>query len=433
MNFAEIIEQQRKELESQGGSDNPRVVYPASKHKRLFFNKDVKEVFVQILPSADLVSGFAVHNRKIFLSATTSKGKKINSNFTLDGHPNEGSLLENKIAEWSEKGMIPTGFGGQQKPKQYYTANVVQVFEDQQGNFFHERDPQGNLIVRLFDIPHSAYKTIINAFGDKRLARQRELSFIDPNQGSPVLIKKPAKGQMEYPVTIYQDFLPPLGQGWETQLEDLHAHCVPTERLENGYLWVETFVNILEGKTSNGNAAPAAPQTQAVGNPYAAQGQLQVPNQGNPFVQQQPQTQQPVYSQNLHNVPPYQQQQQQQPVINMPTGMTQQQPQYQQPVNQQQVAPLTTGAYVAPMTTGQVPAQPTYQAPQQPVNQVPAQQSVPVNQTPQFEPDPLDFNIENNLEVNGGVIATEPDLTALPINSNGLADINSLIDQELGI
>ncbi|ASR79803.1 hypothetical protein JANET_185 [Bacillus phage Janet] len=427
MNFAEIIEQQRKELESQGGSDNPRVVYPASKHKRLFFNKDVKEVFVQILPSADLVSGFAVHNRKIFLSATTSKGKKINSNFTLDGHPNEGSLLENKISEWSEKGMIPTGFGGQQKPKQYYTANVVQVFEDQQGNFFHERDQQGNLIVRLFDIPHSAYKTIINAFGDKRLARQRELSFIDPNQGSPVLIKKPAKGQMEYPVTIYQDFLPPLGQGWETQLEDLHAHCVPTERLENGYLWVETFVNILEGKTSNGNAAPAAPQTQVAGNPYAAQ----VPNQGNPYTQphstvaqtqyqQQPQFQQPQY-------------QQQQPVINMPTGMTQQQPQYQQPVNQQQVAPLTTGAYVAPMTTGQVPAQPTYQAPQQPVNQVPAQQSVPVNQTPQFEPDPLDFNIENNLEVNGGVNTTEPDLTSLPTNSNGLADINSLIDQELGI
>jgi hypothetical protein len=72
--------------------------------------------------------------------------------------------------------------------------------------------------------------------------------------------------------------LPALVEGWQNQLEDLHAQVVPTERLENGLQWVETFINIKNGVNPNakkqeetqapGQAAPTAPPAV---NPYAQQ------------------------------------------------------------------------------------------------------------------------------------------------------------------
>lgn len=280
MSFADIINQEQKRLEASQGSGE-KVAYPQTKHKRLFFEKNQNEILVQVLPAANLVSAFAEPIRKIFLSAKSSGGKDINSNFTLDPEPNEGSLLEQKVIEWASKGMIPNGFGGQQSPKRLFLVNVVKVIQNPANpqQWVQERDQQGNLVVRTFEMPQSAYANFLRKLGDPLLnAAGSEMSFMDPNRPAPVKISKPAKGQMEYPVEVYTMLqLPPLGQGWENQLEDLKAQAVPTERLENGYQWVQAFVDMKEGRKPNSGQGQEAPQANPyVANPYGAAPQTQV-------------------------------------------------------------------------------------------------------------------------------------------------------------
>lgn len=273
MSFADIINAEQKKLEqSQGGND--KVGYPTTKHKRLFFEKNQREILLQILPAANLVGAFAEPTRKIFLSTRTSTGKELNSNFTLDAEPNEGSLLEQKIAEWAGKGLIPNGFGGQQSPKRVFIVNAVKVIQHPQNpqQWVQERDNNGDLVVRTFEVPQSGYQNVLRKLADPLYnVAGTEFSFMDPNRPSPIKISKPAKGQMEYPVEVYTSIaLPPLGQGWENQLENLAAHVVPTERLENGYQWVQAFVDMKEGRKPNQNQGQGETAPQPQSNPYAA-------------------------------------------------------------------------------------------------------------------------------------------------------------------
>jgi hypothetical protein len=269
MSFADIINAESKKLEQSG--NNTKVKYPETKHKRLFFEKNQPAIFLQILPAANLVSGFAEACRKVFLSAKTSQGKELNSNFTLDAEPNAGSLLEQKIAEWADKGLIPNGFGGQTSPKRVFTVNAVKVVQNPANpqQYVQERDQQGNLVVRTFDMPQSGYQNYIRKLQDPLFNTSgTELSFMDINKPALVKISKPAKGQMEYPVEVYTNvMLPPLGQGWENQLEDLKAQCVPTERLENGYEWVAAFCDMKEGRKPQRQNTQTPEQPQV--NPYA--------------------------------------------------------------------------------------------------------------------------------------------------------------------
>lgn len=426
LSIADIINAEQKKLEQQGGGDHPKVVYPETKHQRLFFEKGQTEIMIQLLPAGDLVSPFFVHTRKIFLSAKTSKGKELNVNFTLDSQVNEGSLLDNKIAEWTDKGMIPTPFGGQQKPKNLYLVNAVRVFPNPHNpqQLVQERDQAGNLVVRLFEMPQTAFKTILKNLTDPFLSGGRDLSFIDPNAAYPIKIAKPAKGQMEYPVTVYQTNLPPLGQGWETQLENLQAHAVPTERLENGYQWVETFISIKEGKPQG--QAQQQPQGQPA-NPYGAPAQ-------NPYGQAQPQGQNP-YGQPASGQNPYGQ-----------TANT-----YQAPQNT--YAPPAAPNYGQQANPYGQPANNGYQAPPayQPPYQPPADPQINMP-TGMSEPDPFDIGVETDLSKNAGVGASvttappaqqppatvtqttpnsQPDLTSVATNGNGFPDIDAMIADEL--
>lgn len=422
LSIADIINAEQKKLEQQGGGDHPKVVYPETKHQRLFFEKGQTEIMIQLLPAGDLVSPFFVHTRKIFLSAKTSKGKELNVNFTLDSQVNEGSLLDNKIAEWTDKGMIPTPFGGQQKPKNLYLVNAVRVFPNPQNpqQLVQERDQAGNLVVRLFEMPQTAFKTILKNLTDPFLSGGRDLSFIDPNAAYPIKISKPAKGQMEYPVTVYQTNLPPLGQGWETQLENLPAHAVPTERLENGYQWVETFISIKEGKPQG--QAQQQPQGQPA-NSYGAPAQ-------NPYGQAQPQGQNP-YGQPALGQNPYGQ-----------TANT-----YQAPQNT--YAPPAAPNYGQAANPYGQPANNGYQAPPayQPPYQPPADPQINMP-TGMSEPDPFDIGVSTDLSQNGGVGTpppaqqppatvqqtapnSQPDLTGVATNGNGFPDIDAMIADEL--
>lgn len=287
MSFADIIRQEQERLERQN-NDNDKVVYPTTKHDRLYFSGNTREVFVQVLPAPDLVSAFAVPIRRIFLQAKSSQGKDINANFILDPDFNPGSLLDNKIKEWADKGMIPNRFGGQQTPRRFYLLNVVQVV-NQNGQYIQERDQEGNLVVRVLELPQSGYQNLIRKLADPLYNTSgSELSFMDINKPSLVKITKPAQGQMEYAVEVYTNItLPPLGHGWENQLENLNALATPTERLENGDKWVQAFVDMKEGRKPNQNNNEGTKNqnpTQNVSqhNPYASVAQTQsnpMPNQ----------------------------------------------------------------------------------------------------------------------------------------------------------
>jgi hypothetical protein len=426
MSFADIINQEQKKLESQGGN-NEKVNYPETKHKRLFFKKDERELLIQVLPSADLYSAFAIAARKIFLSAKSSQGKDINSNFTLDADPNPGSVLEQKITEWSDRGMIPNGFGGQQSPKRVYNVNVVRVIQ-YNGQWVQERDDQGNLAVRVFEMPQSGYSNLIRKLQDPLYnASGTELSFMDPNKPSPIKISKPAKGQMEYPVEVYSTItLPPLGQGWENQLENLEEQAVPTERLENGLQWVQAFIDMKEGRKpqrqDSGNGNGGAPQGQG-GSPF------QQP-QSNPYAQpQQPQQPQANPYANVQQ-PQAQPQQPQQPQANPYANIQQpQQPaQPQQPSGDIQSDPLPND-FGVDNAMSQLPPSPAQ--PQQPAQsqmpQVPPTQSVPntPQQTPAQTPAQPQQQSQPQGNQNGGPAHN------VDLNGNGLMDIDAMLEKEL--
>lgn len=423
MSFADIINQEQKKLEEQQGG-NDKVEYPKTKHKRLFFGKDQRELYIQVLPAADLVSSFAVPVRKIFLQAKSSQGKNINSNFTLDPDFNNGSLLENKINEWAEMQIIPNGFGGQSSPRRYYLVNVVQVY-NQNGQFVQERDQEGNLVVRVFEMPQSGYSNLIRKLADPMLNPSgSELSFMDINNPAPIKISRPAKGQMEYPVEVYTAVkMPPLGQGWETQLEDLNAQAVPTERLVNGDKWVQAFIDMKEGRKPNQNnggqgQAPQAPQ-QPQTNPYANQ----QPAMGQGF-QQNPSTTFPPQA-------PGQAQgtmvgQAQEPQIpQMPQGgQGYVEPQtYQQPQMTQQTAPAQEPVDPNNFPGMTAPDQGQAQAPQQP--NIPAAPQAP--QQPQVPQQP-----EQQAVPQQGQVQEQGPTHNVDLNSNGLGDIDAMLEKELG-
>lgn len=427
MSFKDIINQQRKEVEENQGGGNAKVEYPKTKHKRLYFQKGVTELLIQILPSSDLVSSFSVPIRTIFLDTMSSQGKKINSNFVLSADTDHGSLLENKIKEWSEKGMIPNGFGGQASPRRTYLTNVVQIVKDANGNFVQERDEQGNLVVRAFEIPQSGYANLLTKLQDPMYnASGTDFSFMDVNKPNPIKISKPAKGQMEYPVDVYVNVqLPPLGQGWENQLEDLEALAVPTERLENGAQWVQAFVDMKEGRkpnqkqNQNQNNEPSPDHAQT-----------------NPYLQQQ------------------QQQTQQAPPTGMQQGHSQGQPMGMPQGGQGSVAPQTQVPN-PPQDQGMVQGQ--GQAPQQPQTQtqmqMPNQNAMDGNaeekdlndyyqgqgQAPQqpdmsqpTAPNPNPNPTQGQQTQPQQQAPTEPTPTQGGTNSNGLPDIDAMLERELG-
>ncbi|QQO40550.1 ssDNA binding protein [Bacillus phage 000TH008] len=435
MSFMDIINQETQKIASSGGGENDRVKYPERKQKPLFFAKGETAKLVQIMPSADLQSKFFVPIRKIFLSAVSSQGKQINSNFVLDAEENPGSLLEQKIAEWGGKGLIPNGFGGQQSPRMVFLYNVVAVSQDpNSGTFVQERDQQGNLVIRMFEMPYSAHKKIINLLGDPlyRPEGTSELSFMDVNQPRLVKISKPPKGSMEYGVDVYTNVtLPPSGAGWESRLEDLHANAVPTERLENGDKWVKAFIDMKEGRKPNQSNNQG--QTAPVANPYAQQ----QPPQGNMQVQQQN-----TYTQQQFNANPSVQQpnvntymQHQQPNIAMPTGM--QQPPSQPQVTQNQTQP--TGGLVTdplPSEFDSVPDVSNAGADLNPHTQVvpPSQPSiVPNNITPSSEPTQSQVA---PTQPEPSVAPTQPNQNTVPthnvdVNNNGLLDIDNMLNEAL--
>jgi len=314
MSFADLIKQAQEEVAQHAGgnNDNPKTVYPKTKHKGIYLNNTTTpEVFFQLLPGKNVdTDPFAVKFRSIFLEARTSKGKELKQNFILDADTNPGSILEQAIAEWTDKLMLPSKYG-QVKPRILFKVNVIKVSTQQVMNpqtnqmetqYVQERDQEGNYVVRTLDLTVSAYNGIIEKLRNPMLNPQGPngptMSFMDVNKPAMVHVAKPLPNTKTYRVEVYPlATLPPLAPGWENQLEDLHAQVVPTERLENGLDWVKAFIDIKNGVNPNANnqqastnavADQAIPAAPVAPNPYAQQAAPTFPPLGTAPVTGQP-------------------------------------------------------------------------------------------------------------------------------------------------
>ncbi|UXQ88992.1 hypothetical protein Thu_149 [Bacillus phage Thurquoise] len=396
MSFADIINQEHKNLEQNSGND--KVEYPKTKQKRLFFEQNQREVIIQVLPDAAMVGHFFVPVRKVYLTAKSSSGKDVNSNFVLDADPNPGSLLEQKIAEWAGLGIIPNGYGGQASPRRTYLVNAVRIIQDPVSQqWVQERDANGQLATRVFEMTQSAFANYAEKLKNPLLNSSGSgMSFMDINRPNPIQITKPEKNSnsKEYKVDVYSNIvLPPLGQGWENTLEDLQAQGVPTERLVNGDKWVQAFIDMKEGRKPNqGNAGAQPTAPQPTSNPFGS-----FPGQpGQPVAPQQP--------------------------MGQPVGAPM--PSYGAP---QQTAPMPTyqpQGQPAPMPTYTAPGAPVQPMAQMPTN--PVEHTLPMNHMPTqpnivmptgmdagvgaVEPDPFDIGVQTDLSQNGGLGAqpTQP-------------------------
>ncbi|AHL19813.1 single strand DNA binding protein [Listeria phage LP-048] len=350
VNFKEFLKQENQENES---NNNEEVAFPKGKHQRLFLSKKSNTVVVRILPPANLTDNYAQKYRKIMLNnVMTDTGKALNPSFTLPWEPNEDSPLEQALADWYNRGVVPNYYGGKSRPSKATVVNAIALVTDANGNWVHEVDEYGQLVVRVLDLPYSAYTAINRKLADPMLnTTGSDYSFISDVGANPIRITKPTSNtEKAYQVEVYTGItLPPLPENWRDQLEDLAYQVSPSEDYNS------KFVNFVIERV---NAVTSGGAQQQQVNPYGGQ---QAPQQQGGYQQQQQQ------------VP--QQQAYQQPAQQAQT--------YQQPVQQQQAQTYQqpTQAYQAP--TQQVPQQQAYQAPvQQPIQQAPVAQpqQAPVQQ-----------------------------------------------------
>ncbi|UPI12895.1 hypothetical protein [Bacillus phage SBSphiJ5] len=395
MSFLDIVNQEAGKLKSSGNTD--KVEYPKTKHDRIFAGKD-NQIAVQILPSADLHGQFWKKIRKLYLTTVSSQGKEVKANFTLDGDENPGSMLEQKYMEWVERDVLPKGRYGIPTPNEFYLVNAVRLVQDAAGNWTQERDTTGQLVVRVLELKPSAMQDILNKIQNTMYnISNTQLAFLHPDKSCVTQIEKPADNESpkKYKFHVFPHLLlPPLGQGWEQQLEDLEEQGTPTERLVNGDKWVQAFIDMMEGRKPNQNQGQNAAPAPTV-NPYAAQ----QPN-ANPFAGQQPPAANPFAGQ-----PAPAPAAPQQPNITMPTGMGEPTP----PPAQPQVNANPATPPVQPQAAPAQPAQPTGGLVSDPL--------------------PADFGTPAQTSA---APANEVPLHSVETNSNGLLDVNALLQQEVG-
>lgn len=425
MDFQERLRQRVAEAEEGNGQNRKQVDYPSKslKNPELYFNNaENKDLYLRILPPANLQDDYAVPYRKIYLAARNQNGKDLKTDFILPAQPNPESRLEQSLVTWHAQKRVPNPFGADAKPGSKYKANVVRVITNQQtGNWEEERDTNGQLVVRTLELPQTAYQAINSALIDPMLrpmGNQSPYSFISPESAFLIKLTKPAKGKMTYDLQVYTNF--PLGalpQGWENLLEDLNYQVTPTEVFDPDY--VNYFIDVVEGVENRGEGNQVAPQGVAPQQQVPVQPQFQqpvTPQQGYQQGFQQPVTPQQGYQQGFQQpvTPQYNQAPQQgyqapvtpqQPVYQAPVApVTLDKPQQQQQQQPQYQAPVTPQALVTPVPQ---PVTPQYQTPATPAP-APVQQPVDLPGTD----DPFAQNAIPNLPVSAPTV----DDTTLPSN-----------------
>lgn len=290
MNFQEKL---KAELAAaQHNNNNTEVDYPSNhlKHKELRFEKDQNQLMIRILPPANDEDFFTVMARELWMNTKNRSGKDLNLNAVFPDamNPEESTLVANLI-QWQAREMVPNNFNKKAYPSRKSYVNAVQIFIDPQTNqFVHEVDQNGQLVVRLFKLPFSAYTAILGKLSDPMMKPQGsdDYGIISALDAFPIKLTKPQKGAatMSYTVDVYQRSLGALPPNWRDLLEDLKYQATPTEQYNAEY--VQYFCDVVNGvePVRGANTANTAP----------TQGNFQqpvIPQQGgqfNQFAQSQP-------------------------------------------------------------------------------------------------------------------------------------------------
>lgn len=343
MNFQEKL---KAELAAaQHNNNNTEVDYPSNhlKHKELRFEKDQNQLMIRILPPANDEDFFTVMARELWMNTKNRSGKDLNLNavFSDTMNPDESNLVANLI-QWQAREMVPNNFNKKAYPSRKAYINAVQIFIDPQTNqFVHEVDQNGQLVVRLFKLPFSAYTAILGKLSDPMMKPQGsdDYGIISALDAYPIKLTKPVKGAatMSYTVDVYQRSLSALPPNWRDYLEDLKYQATPTEEYNSEY--VQYFIDVVNGVEPVRGGGNGATANTGGGNQFQQPvvPQQQPQQQFNQFAQQQ-QQQQPIvapqqqFTPPVHSVAPMQQ----------PPVATQ--PQYNQFQQQSQVVPVINDA-----------------------------------------------------------------------------------------
>ena len=316
--------------------------YPSNhlKHKELRFEKDQNQLMIRILPPANDEDFFTVMARELWMNTKNRSGKDLNLNavFSDSMNPDESNLVANLI-QWQAREMVPNNFNKKAYPSRKAYVNAVQIFIDPQTNqFVHEVDQNGQLVVRMFKLPFSAYTAILGKLSDPMMKPQGsdDYGIISALDAFPIKLTKPQKGAatMSYTVDVYQRSLGALPPNWKDSLEDLKYQATPTEQYNADY--VQYFIDVVNGVEpvrGGGNGATTGNTGGSFQQPVVPQQQPQ--QQFNQFAQQQ---QQPIVAPQQQFAPPVQS------VVPMQQPPVATQPQFNQFQQQSQVVPVINDA-----------------------------------------------------------------------------------------
>ena len=303
--------------------------YPAKhlKHEPIKITQKNPEYMVRILPPTSDEAPMSTSVRELWLNAVNANDKPVSMKLALSGIPNPSDPLEQQVNTWINTGTVPNEWSNTQKPQKRFYLNAVILQKDAEGNYVHETDSTGNLVVRMLDMTQSLYQEIIELIGDDNFNPDGSGDFriISATNAYPIRIyRKGERKDTTYHATVYQKDLGPLPQNWAELAEDLEYQATPTTYEDAGY--IIAVANGMEAEYNasrkNGSTSELVPDPGTPLNQFQS-GNVEVSNadlpsgMGNPTpqpVQQQPAQQQPT--QPVQPTPPTQPDQ---PVQQQPT------------------------------------------------------------------------------------------------------------------
>lgn len=381
MSFADLLSKEVQQSENNGGNNQNTQFLQLGKK-----SPEGYKVLVRVLPTVQPDGHFGILYRKAIINYFGTKpGQDTPANHYKDivAPYGETNYAEQKLLQWLGEGKQLSQFP-MKGLKQTFMMNVVKVIENADRTLSYNTDEQGNMLVQPFEVPYTAYQSLMKAINEPRNTPQgcnSEYSFVSAEVGAPIEFEKPKQGSgvMQWTVTPFIQMsgsLPPLPQGWENSLNDLNKIVQPTSDE-----FVKTYLEPAFEETANTNMQDIGSQ---IPSNLGGQPQPQQP------VQQQPQqpVQQPQAPVQQNSQPDVNwdkmAQQQQQPEGNnnpfagwspssvddtqIPFESQQQNTQPQQPVQPQQPSQQQAGMNVPPQ-----PEQPQQQSQPQTNQEPPAQ------------------------------------------------------------
>lgn len=353
--------------------DNEETDYPAKhlKHDMLYLSKDTPEQLVRILPPVTDEANLGEGYREFWVEGSNASGKEVRTKLVLDANPNPNNKLDQQINTWVEAKNIPNKFGS--RPSKRFMLNTVRLSKNQEGKFVHEVDEQGELVVRVLQVPQSLYTEALTKLSNvyfEPAGVTDGYRIISEQNAYPFDLKRSGTGlDTRYTVDVYERDLGPLPNNWRDKSEDLAYQASKTDEDDSYANYVIAVVNGQEAEynatRNNGGSDSGVDDPNPVNiNPNDLPGNLR--GGGQPNQQNQPQGQ---FSQ------PQGQPEQQQPNFNTGSG----EGQFAQPTSQPSAQPTQ-------------PTQPT-----QPVQQQPSQQEQPSDNGAPLNTN-VDTAIENDLD-----------------------------------